>query len=98
MNLPPFPIERDEGRVLVVVQVFAEADGTIVCGIRNILGTISARPKAWLRAVREELARIETVARDAGCHEMRIAGRDWSRVLPDYEHCFGLKNGLRKRL
>jgi hypothetical protein len=98
MDFPAIPVKRDEGEVLMVVQVFAEADGTIVFGIKMVLGEITARPKAWLKAVREEVAKLEAIAREAGCHEMRIAGRDWSRVLPDYEHCFGFRNGLRKRL
>lgn len=98
MDLPPFPITRAEGTVLCVVQVFEEADGTKVCGIKKLFGTINAPPKAWVRAVREEVAKIEGVAREAGCDEMRIAGRDWSRILPDFETCDGLTNGIRKRL
>lgn len=98
MDIDPVRIVRPEGSVLLVAQVYEEADGTKVCGIKQILGTIHASPKAWVAAVREELAKIENVARTAGCDEMRVAGRDWSRILPDYEPCFGLRNGLRKRL
>jgi len=82
----------------MVVQVFEEADGTKVCGIRQMFGTIKAPPKAWVRAVREEVGKIEDVARKAGCDELRIAGRDWSRIFPEYEQVLDLRNGLRKRL
>jgi hypothetical protein len=97
MDLPPFPIIRPEGSVSMVLQVFEE-DGEFICGIRKMFGTIHAPPKAWVKAVREEVANIETIARDAGCAELRIAGRDWSRVLPDFEECDDLTNGIRKRL
>lgn len=97
MNLPSFPIVRPEGTVTMVLQVFEE-NGEHICGIRNLFGTIHAPPKAWIAAVREEVAKIATLAKDAGCSELRIAGRDWSRVLPDFEECEGLTNGIRKRL
>jgi hypothetical protein len=29
---------------------------------------------------------------------MRLGGRDWSKILPDYEPLDGVPNGLRKRL
>jgi hypothetical protein len=29
---------------------------------------------------------------------MRVAGRNWARVLTDYEPLGGLRNGLRKAL
>lgn len=98
MDLPAFPINRPEGSVMMVVQVFEEADGTKVLGIKQMFGSIKAPPKAWVAAVREEVAKIEGVARNAGCDEMRIAGRDWSRILSDFETCDGLTNGIRKRL
>jgi hypothetical protein len=48
--------------------------------------------------MRGELRKIENIARDAGCTEMRVAGRDWSRILPDYEPMPGIENRLRKAL
>lgn len=98
MDLPAFPISRAEGSVLMVLQTLIEDDGNKVCGIKQIVGSIPAKPKAWVRAVREEVAKIEGLARDAGCNEIRITGRDWSRILPDYQPCEGLTNGIRKRL
>lgn len=98
MDLPAFPISRAEGTVLMVLEALIEDDGTKVCGIKQIVGTIHAPPKAWVAAVREEVAKIETMARDSGCHEVRICGRDWSRIFPDYSECAGLTNGIMKRL
>lgn len=44
------------------------------------------------------LTKIETMAREAGCHELRIAGRDWSKIFNDYEPYEGPRNGIRKVL
>lgn len=98
MELPAFPIETDEISVVMVMQVFEAEDGRLVCGIRNLVGKVTAPPKQWLRAVRAEMRKLEGLARDAGCKEMRLRGRDWSRILPDYEPLDGTPNGLRKDL
>lgn len=85
--------------VLITMEAFIE-DGRKVAGIYQLSGRISLRPKAWLRAVREEVRKLENIARNAGCEEMRVAGRSWARVLPDYEPMThpNVPNGLRKRL
>jgi hypothetical protein len=82
----------------VVTFEIGEEDGRMICGIYFIEGRLREPPKRWLRIVRAEMRRIEEIAAGAGCHEMRVAGRDWSRVLPDYEPMPGIKNRLRKRL
>lgn len=97
MILPPFEIVRDHVAVTVTLEV-AEDDGRRVCGIYQLDGTIDLPPRAWLREVRAEVAKFERIAKDAGCAEMRITGRNWARILPDYEPLLGLKNGLRKVL
>ena len=93
----PFVIERPYGRVTVVLEVFEE-DGSLVCGIYKLDGKITLPPRRWLSVVRSEVRKLETIAREAGCHEMRVAGRDWSPILTDYEPFDGPTNGLRKRL
>ncbi len=93
----PFPIVTDYGSVTVQFQLF-EANGQMCCGLYKLQGEINLRPKAWLKTVRREMLRIEGIARQAGCREMRVAGRNWSRVLPDYVPLPGAKNGLRKVL
>jgi len=83
---------------LVTLQIFDEADCR-VCGIYRIEGRVALRPKAWLAAIRSEIQTIERIAKDAGCHELRVSGRDWRRVLTDYEPMVGNEpNLIRKRL
>ncbi len=96
MNLPPFRIVRPGADVWVTLEVADNDPG--VCGIYEIKGTVRLPPKQWLKAMREEMTIIEQRAREAGCAEMRVAGRDWSRVLTDYERLDGVPNGLRKAL
>jgi hypothetical protein len=82
---------------LVTLEIYAEGNKQ-VCGIHQIEGQLRLPPKSWLKAMRDELTKIEDIARDAGCAEMRVAGRDWSRILTDYEPLPGVPNGLRKVL
>ena len=98
MNLQPLALSVPGGTATVVFEVYQEGD-ELICGLRNLEGRFNLPPKAWLRTLRAEMTKLETIARDAGCAEMRLAGRDWSRVLPDYEPLPGGKpNRLRKRL
>jgi len=92
-----FPVSLPNGGGYVTLEIYAE-DNQMVCGIYEIKGRLQERPKQWLRTMRAELTRLEAIARDAGCEEMRIAGRDWSRVFPDYTPFDGAENGLRKAL
>lgn len=85
------------GGGLVTLEIYEE-DGRRICGIHRIEGRLRLPPKQWLATMRAELAKIEDIARGAGCVEMRVAGRDWSRILTDYEPMPGIENRLRKRL
>lgn len=97
-TLQPIGIVRPGVRVLIRIEVYEDA-GQMVCLIHTLSGTISLGPKAWLNAVRDEIWKLERIARQAGCVEMRIEGRDWSRVLPGYSHWpAGEGHGLRKVL
>lgn len=97
LKTEPFLIRRPGAEVMMVLEVFEE-EGRKVCGIRKVRGAITLAPKAWVAAVRAEVATIEGIARDAGCEEMRIAGRDWSKPLAGmgYEPFPAISNGLRK--
>jgi hypothetical protein len=98
MDIGPLLLSCPGGTATVVFELYEEG-GETVCGLRNLEGRFNLPPKAWLRTVRAEIGTLERIARDAGCAEMRVAGRDWSRVLPDYEPLPGGKpNRLRKRL
>lgn len=93
----PVKIETEAGKAELVFEVFEE-DGRMICGIYYLTAKINLPPKAWLRALRHELTKLQDIARSAGCVEMRLRGRDWSRVLPDFEFIEGMPNGLRKVL
>jgi len=83
---------------VAVLEVFAEGNET-VCGIRHLEGRLNLPPKQWLKVVRETLAEFEQRAKDAGCTEMRMSGRDWSRIAEGYEEMTGdAPNLLRKKL
>ncbi len=99
MILPPFGIVREGIAVLITMEAFIE-DGRKIAGIYQLSGRISMRPKAWLSAVRDEVRKLENIARNAGCEELRIAGRSWRRVLPGYEPMTGtdVPNLIRKVL
>jgi len=97
-QLGPLALACEGGAALVTLEVYEE-DGVTVCGLQQLDGRFNLPPKAWLRTMRTEMRKLENIARSAGCAEMRVAGRDWSRVLPDYEPLPGGKpNRLRKRL
>lgn len=85
------------GCVAMILEVYGSGDH-MVCGIYQMCGHIHVPPKHWLHVVRNEMRKIEQMAKDSGVAEMRVAGRNWSRVLPDYEPFDEIPNGLRKRL
>jgi hypothetical protein len=85
------------GCVAMILEMYGSGDD-MVCGIYQMCGYIHVPPKAWLRVVREQMRLIEQMAKESGVTEMRVAGRSWARVLPDYEPFSDRPNGLRKRL
>lgn len=85
------------GIVVMILETYGSGDD-MVCGIYRMSGRIKAGPKEWLRIVRDELRKLERDAKASGVTEMRVAGRNWGRVLPDYEPFDEVPNGLRKRL
>jgi hypothetical protein len=83
-----------EASGLIVIQVTTD----LVLWTRYAAGFVAGGPKQRLRTIRQIAEHIETVAREAGCKEHRICGRDWSRILPDYRPFEGHRNGLSKEL
>ena len=80
----------------LVFEIYEE-NGKTICGVLDMKGAFERG--AMMATVRREMKTIEALARDAGCAELRLAGRDWSRVLKDYEPLPGGEpNRLRKRL
>ena len=82
------------GRCLMVIRV----DDDLACWAKYLAGTIEGGPRARVSVMRAAVRHLEMVARDAGCSEIRLCGRDWQRILPDYEPFDGLRNGLKKEL
>lgn len=97
MLYPTFRVTRPGVDVLVTLQLFNEG-GDMICGLRWIEGTMTLRPKAMRAAIIEELTKIEAIARDAGCTEMRHSGDDRGWCLPGYEPMPELPHGRKKRL
>jgi hypothetical protein len=98
MAVLPYPVRRDGINAVVLLHVYAEGD-EIVCGLK-LSGTFPKPTKAVRRAFREELAKIEALAKASGVTEMRHAGEDRAVFLPGYEPMNhpALRNGRRKRL
>jgi hypothetical protein len=83
MQPPIIGILRPGVRVLLRTEVHEDGAG-LYCLIHTLSGEISLPPKAFVKAVREEVRKLERIARNSGCAEMRIEGRDWKKLLPDY--------------
>lgn len=67
------------------VTTIGPIDGTEVCWVNYIAGTVTGGPKAFVRTAHAIMDQIEILARQAGCAELRGGGRNWSRVFPEWE-------------
>lgn len=82
------------GHALMVIEV---TDG-LVCWIKYLAGKIEGGPKARAAIMAGAVNHIEAMARGAGCSEIRLCGRDWSKIISGYEPLDGHRNGLKKEL
>lgn len=73
-------------------------ENRLVCWIGYLGGKHKGGPKAFSELVRSVVAAIEIKAKDIGCQEVRLGGRNWSHILTDYARHDGLPNGLKKAL
>lgn len=89
---------EDDGLEGVIVTEICRLDGVKVCWISYIAGLVDAPPRRWLSMVRGICTQIEDMARSIGCAETRIGGRDWSRILTDYQRFDDVPNRMRKVL
>lgn len=99
-TLNPIGIIRAGVRVNITLEVYDD-HGQHICLIHTLSGIIKLGPKAWLAAVRDEVGKLERIARSGGCAEMRIEGRDWTRILSPLGYLpwpEGEGFGLRKAL
>ena len=92
----PVIIDRPEGKMTFRFEAYQEA-GRIVCGVYEISGERRAGPKAFVKAVREEMKRLEDGARANGAHEFRIGGRWGRHIVPDYELIPDPSDPMRRR-
>jgi hypothetical protein len=83
---------------VIVVHPAVFDDGQFRLWIPYFVGEVRRSPKAWLRLVRTTMGHFISEARSAGCADVRIAGRNWHRVFPDWEPIDGFDGGLRKVL
>lgn len=60
----------------------------------GIAGRISGPRSEWLGRVRILLRYFEDMARIMNCTELRLCGRNWSRILPNWE-MVGPRNEMR---
>lgn len=96
MRYGPIKLRSEVGEGEIILDVYEE-DGRMICGIFHLAAKFISTGN-WLTTIRNEMRKIEQISRDAGCVEMRLSGRDWSRCFPEYEYLMGVKNGLRKEL
>lgn len=86
------------GAALVVIEPTIENDVPVLW-LNYFAGAVRGGPQRWLSVIRQGVRYFEEKARETGQREIRVGGRDWSRVLPDYHHYDPAKpNSLRKVL
>lgn len=90
----------------LVIIASGEANGVLVleiteelsCWVKYVAGQISGGPHERADLMRQAMGFIERTARDIGCVDVKVCGRDWSVVLTEYELMPEHPNGLRKVL
>lgn len=82
----------------VIVSEICQIDGSKCCWASYVAGKLAVSPRQWVATMRALMGQFEDLARAAGCQEMRIGGRDWSRILPDYQRFDDVPNRMRKVL
>lgn len=87
-----FDIELHEASGVVVIEFSDE-----VCWLLYVTGNIGGKGREWIKRVHLLMQVFEDIARRHGCTELRLEGRDWHRVFPEYERLGG-RNELRKAL
>lgn len=68
------------------------------CWVKYVSGSLCGGPRARVKQMREAMAWIERKAAEIGCTEIRLCGRNWSRILTDFRLMSEWPNGLRKVL
>lgn len=79
-----FDIDIENAKGIAVIEFGRADDGQECCWIIYIAGKIAGKPREWVGRVRALMTYFETIARANACKQMRIEGRDWSRVFHDW--------------
>lgn len=90
-------VTADGGSVLLVTEDCV-VDGVRCCWLSYFAGAVPFSPRKWVGLMRDGMGLLELAARATGQAEIRIGGRDWSRVFPDFERFDDVPNRLRKVL
>lgn len=88
-------VTHDEATGIVVSEI-CKIDGVKCCWLSYLTGSCNKGPKYFVSIMRETIKYYEGLAQGVGCKEVRIGGRNWAKVFPDYTPLEGVDNGLRK--
>lgn len=98
-TLALFTVSLETVNGVMVVEIH-EIDGSKCLSLIYFAGRIGPHPpRQWTSRVREMVSTfLAAIAKAASCTEIRIEGRDWSRVFPDWEVLDADRHALRLRL
>lgn len=71
-------ISGANARGVVILQITDDC----VCWVKYLAGRAIGKNK--MQTMRDGIAWIERAALNAGCHEVRVCGRNWGRLLTNY--------------
>lgn len=93
-----FKVIAPTARGLAVIEFGPSETADRCCWLLYAAGSCDGGPKAWLAVMRMLMGQFEGLSLTYGCTEMRVQGRDWSRVLSDYQPTGNARHQLVKRL
>jgi len=94
-----FDVEHDGDKAIVVVEISQSSVNSKCLWLVYVAGHIgSYAPRAWIGHMRNWSQWFQDIARALNCTEIRIKGRDWSKVFPDWECVDPDWHELRKEL
>jgi hypothetical protein len=78
-------IDGDGVSGIVILEFATATNGKPCCWVVYIAGRIAGTPRQWRRSVRHLMHHFESLAHACGATEMRVEGRNWAKILNDYE-------------
>jgi hypothetical protein len=85
---------------LAILQFGTSTGGASCCWVVYVAGRVTGAPRRWRQSVGDLMRHFESIARSCGSTEMRVEGRNWAKILNDYEALSDRpgRNELRKVL